>query len=157
LPLRLKSLELQGYKTFAHRTRFVFGERITAIMVNNTVYGMTGGQLSPTTLVGQRTTTTPEGRDPQHYGYPMKIAEILAQFPGVAFCARVAVNTPQRVIEAKKALRRAFLAQLENRGFGYVEFLSACPVNWKLDPVEATQKVDELTQTFPLGIFKDEV
>ncbi len=131
------------------------GERITAIMINNTVYGMTGGQLSPTTVVGQRTTTTPQGRDPQHYGHPMQIAEILASFPGVAFCARVAVNTPKRVLEAKEALRKAFLAQLEDRGFGYVEFLSACPINWKTDPVEALEKVDELVETFPLKIFKD--
>lgn len=133
------------------------GERITAIMINNTVYGMTGGQLSPTTLPGQRTTTTPEGRDPRVYGYPLKVAEILAGFPGVAFCARVAVNTPKRVREAKEALRKAFLAQIENRGFGYVEFLSACPVNWKLDAVRAAEKVDELTETFPLGVFRDEV
>jgi len=130
------------------------GERITAIMINNTVYGMTGGQLSPTTLPGQRTTTTPEGRDPRMYGYPLKVAEILAQFPGVAYCARVAVNSPRRVLEARQALRQAFLAQLEDRGFGYVEVLSACPVNWKLDPVSANKKVDELTQTFPLKIFR---
>ncbi|MBX6422583.1 thiamine pyrophosphate-dependent enzyme [Thermosulfurimonas sp. F29] len=131
------------------------GERITAIMINNTVYGMTGGQLSPTTLPGQRTTTTPEGRDPRIYGYPLKVAEILAAFPGVAFCARVAVNRPKRVLEAREALRKAFLAQIEDRGFGYVEFLSACPVNWKLDPVRAAEKVDELAETFPLGVFRD--
>ncbi len=133
------------------------GERITAIMINNTVYGMTGGQLSPTTLPGQRTTTTPEGRDPQTYGYPLKVAEILANFPGVAFCARVAVNTPKRVLEARKALKKAFLAQLKDRGFGYVEFLSACPVNWRMTPVEASRWIEELTRTFPLGVFKDEV
>jgi len=133
------------------------GERITAIMINNTVYGMTGGQLSPTTLPGQRTTTTPEGRDPRVYGYPMKVAEMLAEFPGVAFCARVAVNTPKRVLSAREALRKAFLAQIEDRGFGYVEFLSACPVNWRLDPIKAAEKVDELAKTFPIKVFKDEI
>ncbi len=131
------------------------GEKITAIMINNTVYGMTGGQVSPTTLPMQKTTTTPSGRDPSKEGYPLKVAEILAGFEGVAFCARVAVNTPQRVLQAKKALKKAFLAQIEERGFGYIEFLSACPVNWKMDPLSATRHIDKLAEVFPLKIFKD--
>ncbi len=131
------------------------GEKITAIMINNTVYGMTGGQLSPTTLPSQKTTTTPLGRDPLKEGYPLKVAEILANFEGVAFCARVAVNKPPRVLQAKRALKKAFLSQIEERGFGYIEFLSACPINWKMDPLSANKHIDVLTQTFPLGIFKD--
>ncbi len=131
------------------------GEKITAIMINNTVYGMTGGQLSPTTLPGQKTTTTPEGRDPSLYGYPPKIAEIFAGLDGVAFSGRFAVNTPKRVLETKKAIKKAFLAQIHNLGFGYVEVLSSCPINWKLDPVSATKQVDKLAEFFPLGTFKD--
>lgn len=131
------------------------GEKITALMINNTVYGMTGGQVSPTTLPHQKTTTTPMGRDPQREGYPLKVAEILAGFEGVAYCARTAVNNPKRVLEAKKILKKAFQTQLEGKGFAYVEFLSACPVNWKMSPVEATKYIDQLTEVFPLGIFKD--
>jgi len=130
------------------------GEKITVIMVNNTVYGMTGGQLSPTTLPGQQTTTTPWGRRPEHEGWPLRVAEMLAGIDGVAFAARVAVTTPKEVLRAKKALKKAFLAQIEGHGFGYVEFLGSCPTNWKLDPSAALKKVaEELTKTFPLGIF----
>jgi len=131
------------------------GERITAIMINNTVYGMTGGQASPTTIIGQKTTTTPLGRKREEQGYPLKVAEILSNFEGVAYAARVAVNNPKRVMEAKKALTKAFLAQLEDKGFGYVEVLSACPINWKMDPVSATKYVDKLTKIFPLGVFRE--
>jgi len=131
------------------------GERITAIMINNTVYGMTGGQASPTTIIGQKTITTPFGRKPEEHGYPLKVAEILSNFEGVAYAARVAVNNPKRVIEAKKAITKAFLAQLENKGYGYVEVLSACPINWKMDPVSATKYVDKLTEIFPLGVFRE--
>ena len=131
------------------------GERITAIMINNTVYGMTGGQASPTTIIGQKTTTTPFGRKPEEQGYPLKIAEILSNFEGVAYAARVAVNNPKRIIEAKKAITKAFLAQLEDKGFAYVEVLSACPINWKMDSVSATKYVDTLTEIFPLGVFRE--
>jgi len=133
------------------------GEKITAIMINNTVYGMTGGQLSPTTLPGQKTTTTPAGRDPNFYGYPPKIAEIFANLEGVAFSGRFAVNTPKRILETKKALKKAFLAQIYNIGFGYIEILSSCPVNWKMDSVSANKEVDNLIKSFPLGTFKDKV
>jgi 2-oxoglutarate ferredoxin oxidoreductase subunit beta len=131
------------------------GERITAIMINNTVYGMTGGQASPTTIIGQKTTTTPLGRKPKEQGYPLKVAEILSNFEGVAYAARVAVNNPKRIMEAKKALTKAFLAQIEDKGFGYVEVLSACPINWKMDPVSATKYVDKLTEIFHLGVFRE--
>lgn len=131
------------------------GEKITAIMINNTVYGMTGGQVSPTTLLYQKTTTTPSGRDPQREGYPLKVAEILATFEAVAFCARSAVNNPKRVKETKDYLKKAFQAQLENKGFSYVEILSSCPVNWRMDAVSANYHVDKLTEVYPLGIFKE--
>ncbi len=133
------------------------GEKITAIMINNTIYGMTGGQASPTTVPGQKTTTTPQGKDPSHLGYPPKIAELLSQLEGVAFSARVALNNPKRIIEAKKAIKKAFLSQINGVGFGFVEILSACPINWKMDPVSATKHVDELTKIFPLGIYKDKL
>lgn len=131
------------------------GESITALMINNTVYGMTGGQLSPTTVLQQKTTTTPSGRDPKKEGFPLKMAEVLSNFEGVAFCARTAVNTPKRVIETKRLLRKAFLAQLENRGFSYLEILSTCPVNWKMDALSANKHIDKLIEIFPLGVFKD--
>lgn len=131
------------------------GEKITAIMINNTVYGMTGGQVSPTTPPYQKTTTTPMGRDPRIYGYPLKVAEILSRFEGVVLSARVAVNNPKRVLWAKKLLKKAFLYQKEEKGFSYVEFLSACPVNWKMDPIAATKYIDKLAEVFPLGVFKD--
>jgi len=133
------------------------GEKITVIMINNTLYGMTGGQMSPTTVPGQITTTTPEGRDPDTFGSPIKSAEILASFDGVAFSGRVTLNTPKRILETKKAIKKAFLAQIYNLGFGFVEVLSPCPVNWKMTPIESMKYIDELTKTFPLGIFKDKV
>ena len=116
---------------------------------------MTGGQASPTTIIGQKTTTTPLGGKPEEQGYPLKVAEILSNFEGVAYAARVAVNNPKRVMEAKKALIKAFLAQLEDKGFGSDEVLSACPINWKMDPVSATKYVDKLTEIFPLGVFRE--
>ncbi|MFN4197135.1 MAG: thiamine pyrophosphate-dependent enzyme, partial [Caldimicrobium sp.] len=131
------------------------GEKITAIMINNTVYGMTGGQLSPTTIPHQKTTTSPFGRDPNTYGYPLKVAEMLSVFEGVSLSARVAVNNPKRILEAKKVLKKAFLYQIEGKGFSFVEFLSSCPINWKRDPVSATKYIDKLTTYYPLGIFKD--
>jgi 2-oxoglutarate ferredoxin oxidoreductase subunit beta len=133
------------------------GEKITSIMINNTIYGMTGGQASPTTLPGQKTTTTPAGRDPEIFGYPPKIAEILATLEGVAYSARVALNSPKRIVEAKRAIKNAFLAQINNLGFGFVEILSTCPINWKMDPVSAVKAVDKVIEYFPLGIFKDKV
>ncbi|MFN3505328.1 MAG: thiamine pyrophosphate-dependent enzyme [Caldimicrobium sp.] len=131
------------------------GEKITALMINNTLYGMTGGQLSPTTIPHQKTTTTPFGRDPNTYGYPLKVAEMLSTFEGVSLSARVAVNNPKRILEAKKILKKAFLYQIQGKGFSYVEFLSACPVNWKMDPLSATKYIDKLTDYYPLGVFKD--
>lgn len=133
------------------------GERITTIMINNAIYGMTGGQVSPTSIPGQKTTTTPEGKDPKSYGYPPRMAEILSNLEGVAYSCRTAVNIPKRIIETKRAIKKAFLAQIHDLGYGFVEVLCACPINWKMDPINATKFVEELTKYFPLGTFKDKI
>jgi 2-oxoglutarate ferredoxin oxidoreductase subunit beta len=131
------------------------GERITVIFVNNAVYGMTGGQMAPTTLLGMRTTTTPAGRDAAQTGYPLRVAELLAPLPGVAYASRVALSSPARVHKAKRAVRRAFQTQLAGRGFSIVEFLSTCPVGWGLTPIEAMRWLEaEMIPAFPLGEFK---
>lgn len=135
----------------AHR-----GENFTIIFVNNAVYGMTGGQMAPTTLLGQTTTTSPFGREPRREGYPLRMAELLAMAEGTVFSARVAVNNPKNLMQAKKVLRRAFEAQLNNEGFSFVEFLSSCPTNWKMTPEQANRRVgEEMSTYFPLGIYKD--
>ncbi|MBQ9407231.1 MAG: 2-oxoglutarate oxidoreductase [Desulfovibrio sp.] len=132
------------------------GERITSIFINNTVYGMTGGQMAPTTLLGQKTTTTPEGRCLAREGGPVHLAEIMAGLEGVAFAARCALDSVAHVRAAKKALRRAFEVQIQNLGFGFLELLSSCPTNWHMDPVTAARHVAEsMIPVFPLGVFKD--
>ena len=132
------------------------GENITSIFINNAVYGMTGGQMAPTTLAGQITTTTPYGRDTILEGHPIKMSEILALIEGVAYIERVAVNSPANIRKTKKAIQKAFQVQLNKRGFAMVEILSPCPTNWKMSPVEAWQWVDkEMTKVFPLGVIKD--
>ncbi|MCF8061870.1 MAG: 2-oxoglutarate oxidoreductase [Deltaproteobacteria bacterium] len=133
------------------------GERITVVFVNNAVFGMTGGQMAPTTLLGQQTTTTPFGRDESLSGYPIRMAEIMAQLTGTCYVARCAVDTPKNLMRAKKSLQKAFEAQVENRGFGFVEFLSACPTNWKMTPQQATAHVTEvMVPYYPLGVFKED-
>jgi len=132
------------------------GESITIVFVNNTVFGMTGGQMAPTTLEGQETTTTPFGRNPLTSGYPMKMAEIIAGLEGTTYVARGAVDSPKNLRKAKNMLRGAFEAQIKHQGFGFIEFLSSCPTNWKLSPQEAAQRVTkEMIPRYPLGIFKD--
>jgi 2-oxoglutarate ferredoxin oxidoreductase subunit beta len=132
------------------------GENITTIFVNNAVYGMTGGQMAPTTLSGQKTTTTPYGRDEILEGYPIKMSEILALVKGVTYIERVAVNSPINIRKAKKAIRKAFQVQIDKRGFSMVEILSPCPTNWKMSPLESWQWVDkEMTKEYPLGVIKD--
>ena len=132
------------------------GEAITVIFVNNTVYGMTGGQMAPTTMLGQKTTTSPYGREHDQDGYPVRMAEMLATLEGTAYVARVAVNTPKRVLNAKKVIKRAFETQLNDIGFAFVEVLSTCPTNWRLTPRDAGKRVDnELIPYWPLGIFKE--
>jgi 2-oxoglutarate/2-oxoacid ferredoxin oxidoreductase subunit beta len=132
------------------------GENITVVFVNNTVYGMTGGQMAPTTLLGQQTTTSPYGRDFAQDGYPVRMAEMLATLEGTSLAARVALNTPANVLKAKKVIRRAFEMQMNNQGFSFVEFLSACPTNWGLNARQANERVEkELIPYFPLGVFKE--
>lgn len=134
------------------------GESITIIFVNNTVFGMTGGQMAPTTMVGQETTTTPLGRDPHTHGYPIKMTEIMAGLEGTTYAARGAVDSPKNLVKARKMIKGAFDAQIKHNGFGFVELLSACPTNWKMSPPEAAQWVkNALIPYFPLGIFKEKV
>ena len=132
------------------------GEKISVVFVNNTVYGMTGGQMAPTTLIGQKTTTCPGGRCREHDGMPMRMAEIIAGLGPVVYSARTATNTVKNVRAAKKALLKAFQCQKEGKGFGFVEMLSACPTNWRMSPVKANERVaEEMIPYFPLGVFKD--
>ena len=135
----------------AHR-----GENITVIFVNNTTYGMTGGQMAPTTLAGQKTTTSPYGRDPKHCGNPIRVCEMLATIDGSAFLERVAVDSPGHVRKAKQAIRRAFECQLQGKGFSMVEILAACPTNWGMTPLESLERIrSEMIPYYPLGNFKD--
>jgi 2-oxoglutarate ferredoxin oxidoreductase subunit beta len=132
------------------------GENITIIFVNNTTYGMTGGQMAPTTLLGQVTTTSPYGREFQQDGYPIRMAEMLATLEGSAYVARVAVDKPANLMKAKKSIREAFRMQKEGMGFSFVEVLSACPTDWKMSPQDACKRVEEeMIPYFPLGIYKE--
>lgn len=134
------------------------GERLAVFFVNNTVYGMTGGQMAPTTLPGQKTTTTPLGRQITDAGAPLKMAEMIAALKMPIFVARVAVNHPENIVQAKKAVQSAFRVQVEKEGYAFVEFLAACPTNWKMTPGEANSYVSEaLIPEFPLGIFKGDL
>ncbi len=132
------------------------GEKITVFFLNNTVYGMTGGQMAPTTLTGQKTTTSPLGRNPANEGGPLKMAEIMACLDGVAFSARCALNSVKHVNAAKKAMRKAFEVQEQGLGFGFVELLAGCPTNLHLDPLTCNRRIEEeMIPCFPLGVYKD--
>ena len=132
------------------------GENITIIFVNNAVYGMTSGQMAPTTLVGMKTTTTPRGRNPLNEGCPIRVCELLSSLDRTAFLARGAVTSPRRVRQTKKLLERAFDTQDLKKGFGLVEILSPCPTYWRKAPLEAMAFIEEeMTKVFPLGIIKD--
>ncbi len=132
------------------------GEHISVIFVNNTTYGMTGGQMAPTTLLGQRTSTSPYGRKPEVEGYPIRMAELLSGLDGVAFAARAAVNSPKNLMDAKKQIKKAFRYQVEGKGFSFVEVLAACPTNWGMTAVEANERVGrEMCDFFKLGTFKN--
>ncbi|MBE7712658.1 MAG: 2-oxoglutarate oxidoreductase [Cyanobacteria bacterium SIG26] len=132
------------------------GEKISAICINNTTYGMTGGQLGPTTLVGQKTTTSPNGRNVEYYGYPIKIAEHIALCDGTAFSARVSLDTVANIRKAKQAIKKAFEVQVKGLGFGFVEILSSCPTNWRMSPEKAHERVrNEMMSVFKPGIYKD--
>lgn len=132
------------------------GEDITVIFVNNTTYGMTGGQMAPTTLLGQKTSTSPYGRNMQNEGAPIRVTELLSNLDGVAFAARVAVNNPKNLMDAKKQIKKAFRYQVEKKGFAFVEVLSACPTNWGMSPIEANERVGrEMCEYFKLGVYKN--
>ena len=132
------------------------GENITIIFVNNAIYGMTGGQMAPTSLPGQITTTSPYGRDTAHCGFPVKMSEMLAQLDGPAYIERVSVHDVPHVVAAKKAIRKAFEAQIAGKGFSMVEVLSTCPTNWGLTPQEALKWLKEnMIPQFPLGVYKE--
>jgi len=131
------------------------GEKITTIFINNAIYGMTGGQMAPTTLVGQKTTTTLTGRHTELSGYPIRVCEMLATLNGPAYIARVAVSSPKYVIQAKRAIKKAFEMQMKGLGYSLVEVLSHCPTDWHMTPVDATKWVEEnMMPYYPLGEFK---
>lgn len=132
------------------------GENITVIFINNTIYGMTGGQMAPTSLPGQVTQTSPYGRDTATQGFPIRICEMLSPLDGPSYIARAAADSPAHIREMKKMIKKAFENQLEGKGFSIVEILSACPTNWGMTPVEAAERIrGEMAEYYPLGVFKD--
>lgn len=132
------------------------GEHMTVIFVNNAIYGMTGGQMAPTTMRGQVTQTTPDGRMPARAGNPIRVCEMLATLDGPAYISRVAVHTPKHILQAKRAIKKAFITQEQKLGFSLVEVLATCPTNWKLSPPDAnTWLEEEMMPFYPLGVFKD--
>lgn len=132
------------------------GENITIVFVNNAIYGMTGGQMAPTTLLGMKTATTPGGRDPRLHGYPYKIADMLAHLDGVTYLTRQSVHTPGAVRKAKKALRKAFESSMQGKGLSFVEFVATCNSGWKLSPAESNRWMEEhMFPFYPLGDLKD--
>jgi 2-oxoglutarate ferredoxin oxidoreductase subunit beta len=132
------------------------GEKITAIFINNAIYGMTGGQMAPTTLVGQKTTTSPYGRDADHCGYPVRVSEMLSTLEGAAYIARVSLHDVPNINKAKKAIKKAFETQMSGKGFSLVEILSTCPTNWGLSPLEAINWLKEnMIPYYPLGVYKE--
>jgi len=132
------------------------GEKISVIFINNTVYGMTGGQMAPTTLPNQKTTTSPKGRSIANEGAPLKMAELMAQLSGVVYSARCSLDSVKNVMAAKKAIKKAFEMQIEGRGFSFVELLSGCPTNWRMDALKANTYIAEtMIPYFPLGVMKD--
>ncbi len=132
------------------------GENISVMFINNAIYGMTGGQMAPTTMLGQESTTTPGGRDHARAGYPMRVCELLSPLEGVAYAARVSLTSPANVAKAKRAIKTAFQNQLDGKGLSIVEMLSTCPTQWGVSPLDAFRHVDEvMTAYYPLGVYKD--
>lgn len=132
------------------------GENFTVIFINNGIYGMTGGQMAPTTLPGQKTTTSPHGRNPLEHGNPIKVSEMLATLTGPAYIARTTVTNVKNVRTTKEALKRAFTMQKQKRGFSLVEILSTCPTNFHLSPLASMKFIDEVAVgAYPLGVYKD--
>lgn len=131
------------------------GEKITTIFVNNAIYGMTGGQMAPTTLIGQKATTAPRGRDEEHTGMPLRMCEMLATIPKAVYVERVSMHDIKHIIQAKKAIKKAFQLQIEGKGFTFVEVLSTCPTNWGKTPVEALEWLERnMIPYFPIGNFR---
>lgn len=132
------------------------GENLTVFFVNNATYGMTGGQMAPTTLISQKTTTTPRGRDVKTSGYPLRVSEMLATIEGVSFIARTSVDSVKNLMTTKKTVEKAFRYQMEGRGFSFVEILSPCPTDWGMSAEESIDWMrSEMMPVFPLGTFKD--
>ncbi|MGN1093245.1 MAG: thiamine pyrophosphate-dependent enzyme [Monoglobaceae bacterium] len=132
------------------------GENITVIFVNNAIYGMTGGQMAPTTLPGQVTQTSPYGRDVSKVGYPVKVCELLSNVDGAAYLERVAVNNVKNIKAAKAAIKKAFQYQVEGKGFSLIEVLSTCPTNWGMTPLDSMKWLEEnMIPYYPLGVYKD--
>ena len=132
------------------------GEKFTTIFINNAIYGMTGGQMAPTTLVGQKATTAPMGRQREHYGAPIRMAEIIRTLEGCAYAARVCATDIPNLNKAKKAIQKAFRLQQEGAGFTFVEVLATCPTNWGMTPVAAIDWLKEnMIPYYPLGVYKD--
>ncbi len=132
------------------------GERISTFFINNGVYGMTGGQMAPTTILGQNSTTTPGGRNMNRDGAPLKLSEMLALLEGAVYIERTTVTSPKNIRNTRKALRKAFRIQMADLGYSLVEILSPCPTNWKMSPVDACKWIDtRMTEVFPLGVIKD--
>ncbi|GHV36879.1 MFS transporter [Synergistales bacterium] len=132
------------------------GENISVIFVNNGIYGMTGGQMAPTTLMGMRASTAPAGRTAKEHGYPMHMCEILNQLTAPAYIERTSCNTPQNTLKTKKAIAKAFQNQLEGKGFSMVEIVTSCPTNWGMDALGALEYINEkMLAEFPLGVIRD--
>jgi len=132
------------------------GENITVIFINNGIYGMTGGQMAPTTLVGMKASTAPRGRDPKEHGYPMHMCEILNQLTAPYYLERTSCNTPGNVIKTKKAIKKAFQNQLDGNGFSMVEIVTGCPTNWGMDALKSLDFIEEkMLPEFPLGVIRD--
>ena len=131
------------------------GENITVIFVNNGVYGMTGGQMAPTTIVGQKTQTTKKGRSVKRDGFPLRISEMIALLEGARFVERTSVHAPKEILKTKRAIKKAFETQIKNEGFSMVEVLSMCPTYWGLSSVESCKRIEsEVMKTYPLGVLK---
>ena len=132
------------------------GEKCTTIFINNAIYGMTGGQMAPTTLVGQKATTAPLGREADHYGKPIRMSEIISTLEGAAYVTRVSVHDLANLNKAKKAIKKAFQMQMEGKGYTFVEVLACCPTNWGKTPAASIEWLKEnMIPYFPLGVYKD--
>jgi len=132
------------------------GENITVIFINNGIYGMTGGQMAPTTLIGMKASTAPFGRNAKDHGYPMHMCEILNQLTAPVYLVRTSCNNPQNVMKTKNAIKKAFKNQLEGKGFSMVEIVTSCPTNWGLDPLKCLDYIEEkMLPEYPLGVVRD--